>query len=61
MKKTKKSQLQQKAEKFFSFDKGADVTTLPERYLDYPSEPVVVQTFTTYAVCEDPIPDYRKR
>lgn len=62
MKKSKKSTLAEEAEKLFSFH-GADlaVPTQPIPSSPYPSAPIIVQTFTTYSVCEDPIPDLRKQ
>jgi hypothetical protein len=59
MKKTKKSILAKQAEKLFSFH-DADVA-VPTQPALYPTAPTVVQTFTTYSVCEDPIPDLRKQ
>jgi hypothetical protein len=60
MKKTKKSDLAKQAEKLFSFH-GSDVITHQEYSPSYLAAPVVVQTFTTYSVGEDPIPDLRKQ
>jgi hypothetical protein len=59
MKKTKKSALAKEAEKLFSFREGD--TSLPIQPASYPATPVLMQTFTTYSVCEDPIPDLRKQ
>lgn len=56
----KKSALAKQAEKLFSYQ-NTDVVVIREPYPTYPTEPVIVQTFTTYSVCEDPIPDLRKR
>lgn len=62
MKKTKKSTLAKEAEKLFSFhetDFALPAQPIPQS--PYPTAPVIVQTFTTYSVCEDPIPDLRKQ
>jgi hypothetical protein len=59
MKKAKKSALAKEAERLFSFrESDAAFPTLPA---PYPATPVFLQTFTTYSVCEDPIPDLRKQ
>jgi hypothetical protein len=60
MKKEKKSMLAKQAEKLFSLN-GTDTHMSHEYLPSYPTSPVVVQTFTTYSVCEDPIPDFRKQ
>lgn len=60
MKKAKKSTLAKQAERFFSFH-DIDVTLPPESTPTYSPAPMIVQTFTTYSVCEDPIPDLRKQ
>jgi len=58
MKKKTKSALTKESEKFFSFHDADLATAQPAP----PSpSPVFVQTFTTYSVCEDPIPDLRIR
>jgi len=59
VKKPKKSNLAKQAEKLFSFNE-ADLVTLPQAP-SYSTGPVILQTFTTYSVCEDPIPDPRKQ
>jgi len=60
VKKTKKSKLAKQAEKFFSFH-DSDLATPRESVPSYTTAPLIVQTFTTYSVCEDPIPDLRKQ
>ncbi len=59
MKNTRKSTLAKQADKFFSFN-DAEIAA-PAQPASYPAGPVVVQTFTTYSACEDPIPDPRKQ
>lgn len=59
VKKPKKSNLVKQAEKIFSFH-DADLVTLPQTP-SYSTAPMILQTFTTYSVCEDPIPDFRKQ
>ena len=59
----KKSTLAKEAEKLFSYQ-NLGIAGVPETYFPYPNEapvPVTVQTFTTYSVCEDPIPALPKR
>jgi hypothetical protein len=58
MRKAKKSTLAKEAERLFSFH-GTD-TPMPSQPATYPVIPMIVQTLTTYSVCEDPIPDPRK-
>jgi hypothetical protein len=57
----KKSKLVKQAEKIFRYQPGTPPVVAYEPYLTYPSEPTVVQTFTTYSVCEDPIPNPYKK
>jgi hypothetical protein len=58
---TKKSALVREAEKVFPVQPQAAPAGY-EPHLTYIGEPVVMQqTFTTYSVCEDPIPNPFKR
>ena len=60
----KKSTLAKQAEKLFSSYQNPGIAGIPETYLPYRNDapaPVIVQTFTTYSVCEDPIPALPKR
>jgi hypothetical protein len=61
MKKPKKSALAEQAGKLFSFQEGADVVGNQDHYVEYPQQSVIVHTFTTYSVCEEPIPNFLKR
>lgn len=55
--KTTKSPLAKQAERLFSFHDQSSISTFPESYTMYPGEPRIVPSFTTYSVCEDPIPN----
>ena len=55
-----KSALAKRAERLFSFQ-NSEVVVIPESYPTQPTAPTIVQTFTTYSVCEDPIPDLPKQ
>lgn len=57
---TKKSSLAKQAEKLFSFH-DSEIAVPPEPIPAPPASPVFVQTFTTYSVCEEPIPNLRKQ
>jgi hypothetical protein len=61
MPKRKKSALVKQSEKFFLFDEHT--SSIPFDPVTSPNygTPMVVQTFTTYSVCEEPIPDLRKQ
>ena len=59
MTKVKKSALVKQAERFFSFDDANLATQIPSA--PNSTSPQIIQTFTTYSVCEDPIPDPRKK
>jgi hypothetical protein len=63
MKASKKSALAREAEKVFHFQEGVDVVGDQEHYVEYPQQPVTVriETFTTYSVCEEPIPNPLKK
>ena len=56
----KKSALAKQAEKLFPAQDSPTIVAY-ESQLSYPNEPRYVQTFTTYSVCEDPIPNPFKR
>ena len=62
MKARKKSALARRAEKLFVY-RDSEVIDMPELFSDDVMDPtlVTVQTFTTYSVCEPPIPDLRKQ
>jgi len=56
-----KSALVKQVEKLFPVQ-DSPIPSAYEHYLSYPPEPRYVQTFTTYSVCEDPIPNpYRRQ
>jgi hypothetical protein len=56
-----KSVLVKQVEKLFPMQDSPAISAY-EQYLPYPTEPRYVQTFTTYSVCEDPIPNpYRRQ
>lgn len=58
---TKKSALVREAERVFP-PQQQPVPHGYESHFPYIGEPTVVQTFTTYSVCEDPIPNpYKKQ
>jgi hypothetical protein len=62
MKAAPKSELVKQAEKLFPAQTEPSPSVLAyEQHFAYPSEQVLVQTFTTYSVCEDPIPNPYKR
>ena len=56
----KKSVLAKQVEKLFPVQTAPAVIAY-EPHLSSPSEPSYVQSFTTYSVCEDPIPNPYKR
>jgi hypothetical protein len=58
--KDRKSPLAKQAEKFFSFNNDAVGFPPLGNFVEYSNGPVIVHTFTTYSVCEEPIPDPRK-
>lgn len=62
MKARKKSALARRAAKLFVY-RDSEVIDTPELFSDEvtDSNPIIVQTFTTYSVCEPPIPDLRKQ
>ena len=57
-----KSVLSKEVEKIFTYEPEATPPAVGyEQYVTLSNQNVVVQTFTTYSVCEDPIPNlYRK-
>jgi hypothetical protein len=54
-----KSKLVKQTEKFFS--QQAEPLFFPDFQPAYPGEPRIVPSYTTYSVCEDPIPGPRKQ
>jgi hypothetical protein len=57
----RKSALAKQAEKLFSYENSDAPVIADTPYPTYGTEPVIVQTFTTYSVCEEPIPNFHKR
>jgi len=53
------SALAKRAERLFSFH-DSDIATVPESYPTQPVPATTMRTYTTYSVCETPIPDPRK-
>ncbi len=56
----KKSKLAKRANRLFSFQ-NSETMPIQEYYSAYPTIPTIVETFTTYSVCEPPIPELRKQ
>jgi hypothetical protein len=62
VKKNKKSALQQRVEELFLLPPDSAPTVPPaDFYPTYPEGPKVIQTYTTYSVCEEPIPNLYNR
>ncbi len=61
-KKAVQSELEKQYVQLFPVADSPDLAMLPlQPYPAYPSPMRVVQTFTTYSACEDPIPNPYKR
>jgi len=57
----KKSAMAREAERTFPSEPQQHEPTAYDLYPTPASVPVIVQTFTTYSVCEDPIPNPYKK
>jgi len=57
----KKSDLATQADKFFSFHDALPLEFAPLYPPSYYPSPMIIRTFTTYSVCETPIPDLRNQ